>query len=194
MPTDKYGQGVTYPPRTDPPDAEIIGEQIVDGLMPFGVMRFDSASGRTANLTGGQAPVDGMATYLGAEERFEGRAGGAWVALTPGPWIPIPFASGYEAQSGSPAYRIWGDKVELRGAVTRTSGHFVKGVVTLFATLPAGFRPSGTCYLPAAVGSTTAPGGRCDVFTNGQLNYLVPTAATNDVDTFSLASLSFSTA
>ncbi|MFI8206906.1 hypothetical protein [Streptomyces sp. NPDC085937] len=190
--TDDYGQGVNIASLTDAPDAETLAKNIANALAPRSVMRFASASTRAATLADAHAPVPGMITYLGAEERWEGRQGSSWVQMTPGPWIPLSFASGYVAYSGSPAYRLWGDVVQLRGAITRSSGHLVKGTVTLFATLPSGYRPSTTQHLPAAVGSTVAPGGRLDVLTNGQMSYLIGTSATNDVDVFSFSGQSFS--
>ena len=154
MPTpDVYGQGISLPVLADPPNAQTIGASI-GTVVPQTVMRFASAAGRAAVLTGAQAPTPGMVTYLIAEDRYEGyTVGQGWTPLTPGPWIPIPLASGRTTMYAAPEYRIYGNNVELRGSVAKSdsSTFYWNGATNeatglandwLLGTLPSGARPT----------------------------------------------------
>jgi hypothetical protein len=58
--------------------------------------------------------------------------------LTPTPWTPFPYTTGWSAYGGYevPGYRRVGDNVQFRGLVTAAAG-----VTTTLCTLPVGFRP-----------------------------------------------------
>lgn len=80
--TDDYGQGVSVATLTDAPNAETLGKNIANGIAPRSVMRFASASARTATLTGATAPVEGMVSYLQDTDRLYVYNGSAWVEIS----------------------------------------------------------------------------------------------------------------
>lgn len=81
--TDDYGQGVSIASRTDAPDAETLARNIANGIASRSVLRFASASARTAALTGPSVPVEGMVTSLADTDRLYRYNGSAWVAVAP---------------------------------------------------------------------------------------------------------------
>ena len=76
--TDDYGQGVSIAALTDAPNAESLAKNIANAITPRSVMRFASASARTAALTGVAAPVEGMLTWLQDVNRLYVYDGSAW--------------------------------------------------------------------------------------------------------------------
>ena len=174
--TDSYGQGIPYLDYTDKPDQKALGEGIVSNLTPRSIMRFTDATSRGATIT---APVAGMVTYLSTEDRYDGYTSGqGWVPLTPGPWNPLPFATGFQAFAGVPGYRLINGTVQLRGQVAKTdSTTFTSNGTTGYtiATLPSGFRPTYYAELAAAqelAGSYTC---RMQVGTDGRIIAFVET-------------------
>ncbi|HTE57082.1 MAG TPA: hypothetical protein VK698_39785 [Kofleriaceae bacterium] len=99
MPTDPYGQGIAVTALTDAPDASALAAALagLSGLTPRTVMRFASASARSAALTGATAPVAGMTTWLTAEKRLDCYDGSAWVSQVPD---LVTSTSGATAASG----------------------------------------------------------------------------------------------
>ena len=79
--TDDYGQGVSIAALADAPNAQTLAQNIANGIAPRSVMRFASASARTAALTGATAPVEGMVTYLQDVDRLYVYTGSAWVEI-----------------------------------------------------------------------------------------------------------------
>jgi len=79
--TDDYGQGVSIAALEDAPNAKTLAQNIANGIAPRSVMRFASASARTAALTGATAPVEGMVTYLQDVDRLYVYTGSAWVEI-----------------------------------------------------------------------------------------------------------------
>ncbi|MFD1277475.1 hypothetical protein [Streptomyces kaempferi] len=80
--TDDYGQGVSIAALADAPDAATLAKNIANGIAPRSVMRFSSASARTATLTGATAPVEGMVSYLQDVDRLYTYTGTAWVEVS----------------------------------------------------------------------------------------------------------------
>lgn len=76
--TDDYGQGVSIASLTDPPDAETLAKAIANAIVAQSVMRFASASARTAGIA---SPTAGMVTYLADAKRVDYYDGSAWVPL-----------------------------------------------------------------------------------------------------------------
>ncbi len=178
---DAYSQGVQYPVLGDAPDIEVATQTIVNGIMPKTVMRFADASARAAALSGATAPVPGMITYLIAEDRWDRRDGdNVWRPLSPGPWKPFTFASGYSANSGGPAYRIVNGEVHLRGTISRSNNaDLVVNDETRFATLPTEARPNAYRYFIQPAQWTTKNGftyfhARVGIFPDGSMNFLLP--------------------
>ncbi|MGV9546851.1 hypothetical protein [Streptomyces ardesiacus] len=176
---DAYSQGVPYPVLGDAPDIEVATQAIVNGILPRTVMRFANANARSAALSGASKPVPGMITYLVAEDRWDRRDGdNVWRPLSPGPWKPFTFSSGYSASSGGPAYRIVNNTVELRGTFQRTNGAaFITNDETRFGTIPTEARPTGGWrYFSVAtnlhsVSGVTYHSARLAVGTDGSLNF-----------------------
>ncbi|MFE7513821.1 hypothetical protein ACFU8I_21750 [Streptomyces sp. NPDC057540] len=175
MATDGYGQGITLPALTDTPNITLPSEAMND-ITGQTVLRFSSASVRGAALVGAAAPVPGMITYLAAEDRYDVRmADGTWQALTPGPWVPLTFASGYTARTGLPSYRIVNGGVELRGTFQRTTGApFSKGVTFNVLTLPAAARPTSYRYFIARTEWGADMYGGVEVALDGTVNVGIP--------------------
>ncbi|MCX4605520.1 H-type lectin domain-containing protein [Streptomyces anulatus] len=81
--TDDYGQGVSIASLADQPDAETLARNIANAIVSRSVMRFASASTRTASLAGTSAPVEGMVSWLQDVNRFDIYNGSSWVPVTP---------------------------------------------------------------------------------------------------------------
>jgi hypothetical protein len=75
MATDSYGQSITLYQNTEAPNLESMIKNLSDGVIPRGVMRFSSASSRTATIA---APVEGMVTWLQDVNRLYVYDGSAW--------------------------------------------------------------------------------------------------------------------
>ncbi|MFC8583223.1 hypothetical protein ACFUGD_01395 [Streptomyces sp. NPDC057217] len=190
---DDYGQDVSFPVLSDPPNIETALDGVVNGLAKRVVMRFADSNARAATLTGPTAPVAGMVTYLVSEDRLEIRMGdGTWQALTPGPWIPLTFASGYVARTGSPAYRVVNGSVELRGTFQRTSGAaFTKGATFTPLVLPSGARPSTYRYFIARTEWAADLYASVEVAPDGSINVGIPNSTGTAAAWMSLDSIRF---
>ncbi|MEU1074302.1 MULTISPECIES: hypothetical protein [unclassified Streptomyces] len=149
---DSLLQNVPYPKLSDAPNIETAMAALVAALVPLNNMRFADTNARNAAIP---SPVAGMETYLVAEARKELFDGTAWVPLTPGPWVPLTFKTGYTANSGNPGFRIVGDMVQLRGIIQKVGGGQMvtspaNGWLDV-ATLPISARPAVTKDMPIAV-------------------------------------------
>lgn len=82
MLTDSYGQGVPYPTLLDKPNAQSLGQGIVENLVPRSVLTYPSAAVRGASIS---APREGMVSYLADVDRLEFYTGSAWQSLMPPP-------------------------------------------------------------------------------------------------------------
>lgn len=80
---DYYGQGVSIASLTDAPDAESLAKNIANAIVSRSVMRFTSASDRTATLTGLAAPVKGMVSYQADTDRLYRYDGAVWRPVAP---------------------------------------------------------------------------------------------------------------
>ncbi|WP_327162118.1 hypothetical protein [Streptomyces zaomyceticus] len=195
MPTsDPYAQSINLAALTDAPDVETLAHGIVDAAVQRLVLRFTSATHRAATLVGAAAPVPGMITYLAAEDRYEARMGdGTWRTISSGAWIPLSFASGYAARTGSPSYRILGDSVELRGTLERTTAApFAKGTALTVATLPVGARPAAWKYFPIATEWAADMYARAEVDTAGHVIITIPPSTATGASWASLDNVKFS--
>jgi hypothetical protein len=144
---DQYGQNVQIWQMTDAPSIPGAAQALADGIIPRAVMRFASASTRSATLTGTYAPVEGMASYLLDVNRLEVYNGSTWV--TP-PQTLTSTTSGLSAASGFSqldfaAYRegrnVMVDVFLSRTGATinETGGNIAD---TICCTLPVGWRPT----------------------------------------------------
>lgn len=110
-------------------------------------------------------------------------------ALTPGPWVPLGFASGFSAAAGCypPAYRIWRDTIQLRGAVAGTFAAATN--TTPFGAWPAAATPAEIAtVLLAATFASNSCSGRLTLTSSSTATVVCAQAAT----TVSLDSCSYS--
>ncbi|MFJ3084472.1 hypothetical protein ACIPJG_32610 [Streptomyces halstedii] len=157
-------------------------QTVVNGIVGRSVLRFANANERSAQLTGPYAAVPGMISYLIAEDRWDRYDGDKqWRPMSPGPWKPFTYATGYVANTGSPGYRIVNGTVELRGTIKRANdADFAADSETLLGTLPTEARPTGaskffvvaTAY--ETISARTYLHGRIAVLPNGQMLYVIP--------------------
>lgn len=150
--TDAYGQSISLASLTDAPDIPKAISDLAAGLIPRGILRFASSSTRGATLSGANAPVEGMITWLQDVNRLDLWDGSAWVAISTGSstWKTVSLASGYTHNgnsNGTFQYRLLNisgeESLQLRGSVTRTySGTPVINSVVNSVALPAVVRPS----------------------------------------------------
>ncbi|AJP04797.1 hypothetical protein TU94_28475 [Streptomyces cyaneogriseus subsp. noncyanogenus] len=179
---DQYGQGIGIWQMTDAPSIPDAVKLLAAGVIPRGVMRFASASARSATLVGAQAPVDGMLTWLDDVKRLELRSEGAWVVVSVGTraWTTVPLASGWAHNGNSQGtfqYRIVNfageDSIMLRGGISRDSyPSTIPGSFTLnTTTLPASARPSTlrTIVVPCSDVSSDRITMKLDITPAGQL-------------------------
>ncbi|MET8880553.1 hypothetical protein [Streptomyces rubiginosohelvolus] len=186
--TDSYGQGIPYPTLTDKPNAQTLGQGIVDGLTPKVVMTFASAVVRGATI---KKPAAGMVTWLKDVGRLEVYDGSAWVAFGYGSntWRTINLFVGYTANgngNGTPQYRIvnlFGEpSIMLRGGIDlqyRNGSLLNDGQINVLA-LPANSRPSARRTVTVACSATNSvvTSLKLDINTNGTL-VLVGTGGKN---------------
>lgn len=147
--TDSYGQNVPYPTLTDKPNAQSLGQGIVEGIVPKTVMTFASDTVRGATIT---SPKAGMCTWLTDVKLLEVYDGSQWTTVGSGTsrWKDLTLRSGYTGDgnaNGKPQYRIvnlFGEQtIMFRGGVAIDYG----GSDTApdrgwFATLPLADRPA----------------------------------------------------
>ncbi|GAA3121650.1 hypothetical protein [Streptomyces echinatus] len=82
--TDDYGQGVSIATLFDAPNAEALAKNIANAIVQRSVMRFASASARSAALTGPSAPVEGMVAWLKDANLLTVYTGSAWLPVPGG--------------------------------------------------------------------------------------------------------------
>ncbi|MER6485739.1 hypothetical protein ABT264_19550 [Streptomyces virginiae] len=176
---DDFDQNVQFPLLSDPPNIESAMSTLVDGVVPKLNMRFADANERAATIP---APVAGMECFLIAEKRKEIFDGTAWVTLTPGGWVPITLDSGYSPQSGSPAYRIINNSVELKGKIRRTdNASFPHAASFRLASLPTLIRPSEERTFIVATEWAADLYAWMTVQPNGNLTAVLPPAGTSPI-------------
>lgn len=179
--TDSYGQGVTYPTLADKPNAQTLGQGIVEGLTQRSVMRFPSAAVRGATIT---KPIAGMVAWLDDVERLEVFDGNAWVSFAQGTntWKTVGLTSGWSHGSGGVLgtfqYRVvnmFGERtIMFRGAVSRSSypGTLPSSFTLNSSLLPADARPSvtRTIAVPCSDGNSDRITMKLDITPSGNLN------------------------
>lgn len=180
MLNDSYGQGVPYPTLFDKPNAQTLGQGIVENLTPRSVMRFPSAAVRGATLS---SPVAGMVTYLADVGRLEFYSGTAWLPQSKllMDWTPLTalgtYASGFSAALPAPRMRkfqehgaeVW----ELEGRVEVSS--LAPATTKLGFTFGVAHRPSNGRGFMTYNSSHYAT--RVTWAANGQLTVSVPREA-----------------
>ncbi|MFE0039449.1 hypothetical protein [Streptomyces sp. NPDC059015] len=79
--TDDYGQGVSIASLTDAPNAETLAKNLANAITSRSVMRFASASARSAALVDAATPVEGMVSWLQDTNRLYVYDGSSWVEI-----------------------------------------------------------------------------------------------------------------
>jgi hypothetical protein len=183
--TDSYGQGIQYSTLTDKPNAQTLGQGLVDGLTPKVVMTFASGIVRGATIT---TPKAGMVTWLKDVGRLEVYDGTAWVSFAFGAntWKTISPPAAVDdwpgwAQNGNSQgtfqYRVVNlfgeDAIMFRGGLARNGySGAIPSYYTLNATaLPANARPSSlrTILVPCSDVGSARIALKMDVTTDGWL-------------------------
>ena len=180
--TDDYGQNIQIAALTDAPDAGKLAKDIVNALAQRGIMRFASASARSATLTGAAAPVEGMITHLQDVNRLDHYDGSAWVAVSTGvsAWTTISLASGFTQNgnsNGTFQYRLLNisgeESLQFRGAVNRTSypSSPPSSYVVNSTALPNAVRPTTLRTVPVVCSDISSDriGLKMDIRTDGYL-------------------------
>lgn len=83
MATDDYGQGISVASLADAPDAGVLAKNLANGIASRAVLRFASASARSASLTGAGTPVEGMLSTLDDTNMLYRYDGSAWRLIAP---------------------------------------------------------------------------------------------------------------
>lgn len=171
MPTqDMYGQNIRYPVLSDASNAETAFGGVVNGVVPQSNMRFANENERAANLPNA---VEGMETYLVAEQRKDIYRNGAWqeVIASRLPWANVTLATGFVPWVGNtvgPRVRREGNIVYLEGRMMKSDtsnidaqNDFILGTVPQ-AYWPVGHYAEGQVSLSNA--GAGAPVGRIEVW------------------------------
>lgn len=177
--TDSYGQGVPYPTLTDKPNAQTLGEGIVQNIVPRTVMVFPSAVVRGGTIS---KPAAGMVTWLADVGRLEVFDGSAWVAFGYGTnaWRNVPLSSGWTNNGndqGNFQYRVvnlFGEAtIMFRGGIARPSypGTIPEWFQLNSTPLAEAYRPSTlrTIVVPVSNVGSTRLTMKLDIRTDGYL-------------------------
>ncbi|WP_063886362.1 hypothetical protein [Streptomyces sp. NRRL S-31] len=180
--TDSYGQGIQYPTLTDKPNAQTLGQGIVDGLTPKVVMTYASAIVRGATI---KKPTAGMLTWLKDVGRLEVYDGSGWAVVTAGTstWKTIDLATSEYSHNGNSQgtfqYRLinlFGEMgLMFRGGIGVTypypNGSLPGNGRLNASALPVGARPSTlrTVVVPCSDTSSNRITLKMDITTDGIL-------------------------
>ncbi|WP_326792039.1 hypothetical protein OHA79_09565 [Streptomyces sp. NBC_00841] len=146
--TDARGQAIPYSTLSDKPNAQTLGQAIVDAVADKVVMTFNSATVRGGTIP---APKAGMVSYLKDTKLIQVYDGTTWQTMVAAtlPWANVTLSSTYKAYApGStvgPRVRREGSIVYLEGRLMRTDGaNIPAGSDSLtIGTVPSAYRPSG---------------------------------------------------
>ena len=190
---DSYSQGIVVASLTDAPNAETLARNLADAIAPRTVMRFASASARTAALTGATAPVEGMVSWLQDTNLLYVYDGSAWQVQSSYElmaWTNLSslgsFSGAFSAGSPTPRMRklsILGVEVwELEGRINASS--LAVATTTTMFTFNVGHRPAnGHGYMTY---NSSHYASRVTIAQTGLMSVSVPTEAGSSVTTIYL--------
>jgi len=190
---DSYSQGIVVASLTDAPNAETLARNLADAIAPRTVMRFASASARTAALTGATAPVEGMVSWLQDTNLLYVYDGSAWQVQSSYElmaWTNLSslgsFSGAFSAGSPTPRMRklsILGVEVwELEGRINASS--LAVATTTTMFTFNVGHRPAnGHGYMTY---NSSHYASRVTIAQTGLMSVSVPTEAGGSVTTIYL--------
>jgi hypothetical protein len=191
--TDDYGQGVSVATLTDAPNAETLAKNIANAIVSRSIMRFASASARSAALTGLTAPVEGMVTWLqdvNLQYVYDGTAWQVQSSYELMAWTNLSslgsFAGGFSASAPTPRMRklsVLGVEVwELEGRITASS--LTPATTTTMFTFNVGHRTAnGHGYMTY---NSSHYASRVTIAQTGLMSVSVPTEAGGSVSTIYL--------
>lgn len=158
--TDGYGQGVSITTRTDAPDAETLAMNIAEPILSRSILRFASASARTATMVGTHPPVEGMISWLVDVDRFDYYDGAAWQSMEP------PAGSVYNDSATFSAHASTYYAISWTGLQSSNrSGMWAGGNPTRLVLPTVGtYAVSGTIVWPGGLGAND---GRAEIRLNG---------------------------
>lgn len=158
--TDGYGQGVSITTRYDAPDAETLAMSIAEPILSRSILRFASASVRTATMIGTHAPVEGMISWLVDVDRFDYYDGSAWQSMEP------PQGQVYTDSHSFTSHAANYFAVTFAGLKSSNrSGMWAVGNPTRLVLPTAGtYVVNGTVLWPGGLGSAD---GRAEIRLNG---------------------------
>lgn len=188
---DDFSQGVSIAALTDPPDAASLARGIANAIAGRSIMRFASATDRTAKLVGAAAPVEGMISWLQDIDELHIYQGGAWQQLPYGSnsWVDwAPTWSGLTnngASTSTGRYRKIGKTVDLIGCLVWGAGSSL-GTGNVTVSLP--FNASSA---PVAAGGWQGTGryndgvaayrGMLGFLNSGGSSFILQTQRTSDL-------------
>ena len=166
---DSYGQGIVVASLTDAPNAETLARNLADALAQRSVMRFTSASTRSATLT---SPVEGMLAWLQDTDQLTLYDGTSWFVIynftdttTGGAVAASGFSvTSFEARKTAGVCSFSIELTRTGSAIPATSAGNVDD--TLMCALPSGWRPASNVSAPCGNGFGA---GECRVETDGQI-------------------------
>lgn len=158
--TDGYGQGVSMALLSDAPDAQTLAKNIAEAVLSRTILRFASASTRTATLTGAYAPVEGMYSWLQDVDRTDYYDGAAWQPMEP------PAGSVYNDSATFNAHASTYYAISWTGLQSSNrSGMWAGGNPTRLVLPTVGtYAVSGTIVWPGGLGAND---GRAEIRLNG---------------------------
>lgn len=187
--TDSYGQTISFPTLTDKPNAQTLGQGIVESMTARTVMRFASAIVRGATI---QNPQAGMVTWLKDVARLEVYDGAGWAVVSAGTstWKTISlFPASYSHNGNSQGtfqYRVvnlFGEiGLMFRGGLNIAYiNKNVASVIMTLSPLPVEARPSTlrTLVIPCSDVNSARITLKMDVQTDGNLKLFGIQADTN---------------
>lgn len=158
MATDDYGQSITIPDLTSPPDISVLVASLQQ-VLKRSVLSYSSASTRNATLT---SPVEGMTTWLQDVNRIEVYNGSSWVVPPP---VITTATTGLTAETGWSVSSFIGRRASgistIVVLITRTGGTLNESSAgsgnlspePLIGTLPSAWRPPETINTLYATGA-----------------------------------------
>lgn len=153
MPATEPIQGGPYPEPSDPPDGPNQMAAIAVWAAGRLVMRFASPAARDAAIP---TPTEGMEAFTGtgATSVTWVYQGAAWQVL----WRPTTSGAvtgGTGWTSSGVAHKNAEDRVNLTGALTRTSDLTITSSFAVIGTVPAGFEPDEAFICLATAGNVS---------------------------------------
>jgi hypothetical protein len=155
--TDNFGQGISIAALTDAPNAQVLAQNIVNAIVPQSVMRFASATARTADIA---SPAEGMVTWCQDTNILEYYDGTQWISFE------APQVQTYNSGASLNTHATTYFSLNLGGIISSNrTGMWSSGNPTrLVAATPGTYAVTGAIVWPGTLGSAD---GRAEFRLNG---------------------------